>query len=125
MNTVLTTREAAPVSIGAVTLYCEEFKAQAATAFHEEATVSGGSEITNRLRRRTRLTLSGRVYGRGETFVLAMNGMINSVGTFNIDYGRIRFTGCLLQGFSAEDKGEDYISAQVTLLAGGSELKEA
>ncbi|HBB19755.1 MAG TPA: hypothetical protein DCZ62_04870 [Ruminococcus sp.] len=124
MSTVLTSREATPVSIGPITLYCEGFKAQAVTAYHEEPTVSGGTEVTARLRRRTKLTFSGRVYGRGETFLLAMDAMTNTQGTLNIDYGQIRFTGCLIQGFSVQDNGQDFVDAQVTLLSGGSAPKE-
>lgn len=123
MSTTLNTRTAEPVTIGAVTLYCHSFRVQAVNAYHEEPTVSGGNEITHVLRRRTKVTLSGRVFGRGTTFILAMNGMIKGSGGFSIDFGEVRFTGCRIQSFDITDSGDDFIEARVSLLAEGSGTK--
>ena len=122
--TTINERKSEPVTIGAVTLYCEELSVKAAVTYREEPTVTGGSEITNHQRRRTKVTISGRCLGRGTTFILAMNGMLNASYSSGIDVGEIRFTGCHLQSFSAEDKGGEYISCTVTFLADAAAAKE-
>ena len=58
----ISTREAVPVDVGMITLYCESFKASAVTALYEQPTVTGTTVLTNKCRKSTKLTLSGRVY---------------------------------------------------------------
>lgn len=118
---VLVKREAVPVKIGGLTLYCEGFKAYGARAVAEESSADGAAVITNNSARGTRLTFSGRVCTEGapESFVLAANDMIRSGDTFTVEYTGMIFYACRLISYSFEDKGGEAALASVTLISTG------
>ena len=60
MSTAMTSREAFPVTMGDLTVFCESFKASAVKAINEENTVNGKSLMTSSAVRSLRLVFSGR-----------------------------------------------------------------
>lgn len=109
-------REAVPVAIGMITLYCESFKASAVTALYEQPTVIGTPIQTNKCKKATKLTLSGRVYDADSPLsVVTYINNITGKGTMFISYRGIRFSRCMMQSYTAEDKGDDFIYLTVTL----------
>jgi hypothetical protein len=109
-------REAVPVAIGMITLYCESFKASAVTALYEQPTVTGTPIQTNKCKKATKLTLSGRVYDADSPLsVVTYINNITGKGTMFISYRGIRFSRCMMQSYTAEDKGDDFIYLTVTL----------
>ena len=112
----ISTREAVPVDVGMITLYCESFKASTVTALYEQPTVTGTTVLTNKCRKSTKLTLSGRVYD--ENSPLSTVTYINNItgkSTMHISYRGIRFDNCMVQSYSAEDRGDDVIYLTLTL----------
>lgn len=109
-------REAIPVTIGYVELYCESFKASAVSNLAEQITVSGGNIITNRCKKSTRLVFKGRVCNetRPLGFLAIANTMSNPNG-YTIEYRGIKFTNCVICGFTVEDKGDDFIYVTVNV----------
>lgn len=116
--TKLSSREAIPVSIGELTLWCEEFKASAVKSFSEEATVSGDTVITNSCSHSLKLIFSGRICSEESpvSFVQSVNNMLRTQESFNVEYRGLAFSQCRIQSFSAEDRGEDFINASLTLV---------
>lgn len=113
---LLCKREAEPVAIGAVTLYCESFRAAANAVLYEQPTVTGGTVLTNTCVKSAKLTLTGRVCG-GEAplgCVTALNNMVGSGGV-DIVYRGVRFRECVVQSYTAEDKGDDMLYVTVVL----------
>lgn len=112
----LSQREAIPVTIGYMELYCESFKASAITDLAEQPTVSGDTYITNRCKKATRLVFKGRVYNESQPlrFLCIANTMNNPSG-YTIEYRGMRFTNCIIYGFTVEDKGDDFIYVSVTV----------
>lgn len=117
----MTEREAIPVTIGYMELYCESFKASAISAFSEQPTVSGVLQITNRCRKSTKLVFSGRVYNKNQplSFIFISNIMNNKTG-YEINYRGLKFTDCFIYGFTLEDKGEDFVHVTVTVVTPNS-----
>ena len=109
-------REAVPVAIGQLTLYCESFRAAASTVLYEQPTVTGATIVTNKCAKASRLTLSGRIYcGDGALSVLTAINNMNGTGGLTVDYRGVRFAGCTVQGYTAEDKGGDMLYVTITL----------
>lgn len=113
---VLCGREAEPVAIGSVTLYCESFKSTASATLYEQPTVTGGTLLTNTCVKSAKLTLMGRVYSSEAPLecVAALNNMVGS-GGIDIVYRGVRFRDCILQNYTAEDKGDEMLYLTVTL----------
>lgn len=111
-------KEAYPVRIGALVIYCEHFKASGTRVFAEKSTVNGGTVFSNSNKKALRITLEGRIYD--EAFPLRMlhycDGFMTANTAFTIEYRGMTFSGCHVQSFTAEDKGEDYIYASITLV---------
>jgi len=122
--TTITNREAIPVVIGNMTLWCEEFKAAAVRTFSEEPLVSGGGAITNTCPKAMKLTFSGRICGGPADFVKAASDMLRSGQKFMVTYRGLVFSGCRVQSFNSEDKGEDFIYAVITLITAEAVGKE-
>lgn len=120
MNSVTTisSRESIPVAIGDLTLWCEGFKAAAVRSFTEEPLVSGGETITNTCPRAMKLTFTGRICSGGAPldFVRKVSDMIRSNKPYTITYRGLIFSGCRVQSFNAEDKGEDFIYGVISLI---------
>lgn len=121
-TTALIKREAVPVEIGGLILYCEGFRASAVRAVNEESSADGGTVITNNSSRSTRLTFSGRVCTGDDpmSFVLAVNRLIRSAETFAVEYMGLRFPECRLLSYNYEDKGGEAALAAVTVLSCGN-----
>lgn len=113
---VLCERQAEPVAIGSVTLYCESFRAAATAALYEQPTVTGGTLLTNTCVKSTKLTLTGRVCSSEAPLgcVTELNNMVGS-GGIDIVYRGVRFRSCVVQSYAAEDKGDDMLYLTVTL----------
>lgn len=118
MTTVLNSREAIPVKIANFVLYCEEFKASAVRSISEEPTVMGERAVTRSFPRAAKLTFSGRICNETNPldFVMKANNALHAKVKYDISYRGITFLNCTLQGFTAEDSGEDYIKASVTVV---------
>jgi len=115
-------REAYPVTIGDFVIYCEEFKAFADTSYTEKPTVSGVTKITDKCRKSTQIVLSGRVYDETSPmrFISYANSMTGGNSLFSVEYRGITFSQCRFKGYTAEDKGEDFIYVSVTLATAGT-----
>lgn len=116
--TTITNRESIPVDIGSLTVWCESFKASAVRSFTEEPLVSGGETITNTCPRAMKLTFTGRVCSKGAPldFVKMASDLIRSDQSYTVAYRGLVFSGCRVQSFNAEDKGEDFIYAVISLI---------
>jgi hypothetical protein len=111
-------REAVPVVIGSLTLYCESFRAAGSTVLYEQPTVTGATVVTNKYVRATKLVLTGRIYaGDGALPVLTALNNMNGTPDTDIVYRGVTFPDCTVQGFTAEDRGDDMLYVTVTLAA--------
>lgn len=109
-------REAVPVSVGQLTLYCESFRAAADTVLYEQPTVIGGTVITNSCAKATKLTLAGRIYcGDGDLAVLTEINNMNGSSGYTVEYRGVSFSDCVVIGYSAEDRGDDMLYVTLTL----------
>lgn len=109
-------REAVPVSVGQLTLYCESFRAAADTVLYEQPTVIGGTVITNSCAKATKLTLAGRIYcGDGDLAVLTEINNMNGSSGYTVVYRGVSFSDCTLKGYTAEDRGDDMLYVTLTL----------
>lgn len=118
VSTAFSDREAYPVRIGALVLYCEKFRAAGTRAFAEKSTVSGDTFFSNTDKKALRFTLEGRILDEYVPlrFLIYANGFMKADSAFEIEYRGLKFTDCHVQAFTAEDDGEDYIKASITLV---------
>lgn len=103
-------------TIGKLFMYVESFKAVASVSLYEQPDVSGKTLLTNRCRKSTKLTFTGRTsdsVGPLDTLTKLQN-MMNSPESFDISYRGILIPGCDIQGFTVEDSGLDYIEISLT-----------
>jgi hypothetical protein len=116
--TEISIREAYPVKIGTLTLYCEHFKAVGTRAFAEKSTVSGETFYSNANKKSLRVTFEGRIYNEASPleFVTFCDDFISTNTGFDVEYRGITFKECHVQSYTAEDKGQDYIYGTVTLV---------
>ena len=115
MNCVITRREPVPVQIGTVTLFCESFRAEGSAVVYEQASVSGETVVTNRYKRSSVLTFTGRVCGSAAEVIAALDGLAGSGSTIALSYRDLDFTGCTLRSYSAAEDG-DIVSLTVTFI---------
>ena len=113
---VISERESVPVNIGSMTLWCEGFKAAAVRSFSEESLVTGGGTITNSCPKAMKLTFSGRICEGSDDFVRQASDMLRSTESFSVVYKGLVFSGCRVQSFNSEDKGEGFVYAVITLI---------
>lgn len=118
MTTEFNRREAIPVEIAGITLYCEEFRASAVKSISEEPTVSGRNAVTESYPRGTKLTFSGRIYSETNPLscIMTINNSLHAKMTYDIIYRGLGFINCMVQGYTAEDCGEDFIKTSVTVV---------
>ncbi len=118
--TTITKRESVPVTIGSLTLWCENFKASAVRSFTEEPLVSGGGTVTNTCPKAMKITFTGRICSSDAPldFVKTASDMLRSDQPYTVIYRGITFGGCRVQSFNAEDSGEDFVYAVITLITG-------
>ena len=111
-------REAVPVDISGYVLYCEEFKASGNTVYSEQPSVTGASLITNTHKKAARITFSGRVYDETSplAFVSYIGNVSGTVSGLTITYRGLTFRNCSVQSYTAEDRGEGFIRASVTVI---------
>lgn len=121
---VLSVREAEPVAIGTVTLYCESFKVSASAELNEKPTVTGGTVLTNSCVRYTRLTLTGRVCGRAAPaeLIASLNALMGGQTAEVICRG-VKYQSCIVQSYTAEELESGIIRVTVTLAAAGTEAE--
>lgn len=118
VSAAVSAKEAYPVRVGALLMYCEHFKASGTRVFSEKATVSGDTFFSNVNKKALRITLEGRIYDEYVPLrmLLYTDALMNADTPCTIEYRGMTFTNCRVQSFSAEDKGEDYIYASITLV---------
>jgi len=120
MTDIVTHRESVPVQIGAVTLYCESFRAAGSAVIYEQPSVSGKTVVTNRYKRSSELTFRGRVYGTAADIIAVFDTLTGGSSPLSLTYRELSFTGCTLRSYSAEDGGGDFIDITVTLVTNDS-----
>lgn len=114
-------REAVPVEIGQLTLYCESFRAAASAVLYEQPTVVGRTLVTNKYVKAARLTLTGRIYcGSGAAEVLAELDNMSGAEVGDVVYRGVSYPDCIVQSSAAEDRGDDMLYVTVTLAATSS-----
>ncbi len=112
--TEISEKRAFPVKIGTVELYCEKMTMSAKTILTVNPTIKGTAITTNKCRRLTEFSFTGRVYNKEKPMFLA--GLANNLnGTENVEiiYKDLRFARCTVTGYSAVDSGEDYIELTI------------
>lgn len=112
--TEISEKRAFPVKIGTVELYCEKMTMTAETILNVNPTINGTAVMTNKCRRLTKFSFTGRVYNKEKPMFLA--GLANNLnGTENVEivYKDLRFGRCTITGYSAIDSGEDYIELTI------------
>ena len=115
MNCVITRREPVPVQIGTVTLFCESFRAEGSAVIYEQASVSGETVVTNRYKRYSVLTFTGRVCGSAAEVIAELDSLTGNGTSLSLSYRELDFTGCTLRSYSAAEEG-DIVSLTVTLI---------
>ena len=120
MTDIVTHRESVPVQIGAVTLYCESFRAAGSAVIYEQPSVSGKTVVTNRYKRSSELTFRGRVYGTAADTIAVFDARTGSSSPLSLTYRELSFTGCTLRSYSAEDSGGDFTEITATLVTNDS-----
>lgn len=102
------------VTIGAVSLYCEKMTMTSETVVSLNPTINGTPIVTNKCRKMTKLSFTGRVYMKENSmFYAGVASNLNGCEDLEIIYKNLRFTDCIVTGFTAVDGGEDYIELTV------------
>ncbi|MDE6500744.1 MAG: hypothetical protein K2L10_01470 [Ruminococcus sp.] len=110
--------ESVPVKIGNFTMYCEKFKSSGNKSFSEQNTVAGDEVITNSGKKAVRIIFSGRISGDNPLdFLTSVNNMMYNNENFSVQYKNIVFGKCQVQAFVVNDENNDFISANITLIA--------
>lgn len=118
MTDIISDKTAFPVTIGTFTLFCESFTAARNSFFSETASVSGSPVQSGCGQRSLRITLKGRVYDETSPcgFLVSLDGIMCLGQKLSITYRDAVFSDCTIVAVSAEDKGEDFSYAAVTLV---------
>lgn len=110
----LSTKKAFPVKIGPMTLYCEKMTLQTSTDVSVASTLTGYSHYTNKCRKITKLSFTGRVYNKEKPMLYAgLANNINGTDSFQIIYKNLRFIDCIITGVNAIDSGENFIELTI------------
>ncbi len=114
--TEIKTRKPPCVDFGYFKLYCDSFRAAAKTVLTEVPSVTASTVMTNKCRHSTHLFITGRVYNEEMPMLIAgiINNMQGAAG-FTVKYRNMKFEGCTFCGYTAEDRGEDFINVTVEL----------
>ena len=110
----ISTKKPFPVKIGAIILYCEKMTLQTNTDISTTPTVTGTSYYTNKCRKPTRLSFTGRVYNKENPLLYAaIANNINGTENYQIIYKNYKFINCIITGVNAIDSGEDFIELTI------------
>ncbi|MBR2284242.1 MAG: hypothetical protein IJ874_07475 [Ruminococcus sp.] len=126
--TELCSREACPVAIGDITLWCDSFRIVNDSVYYEQPSADGDNVLTNRYRRSPRVTLSGRVYCGDEmpAMLAALVAMVGASAGFDTEYRGLSLTSCRVQSCTAEDGGGEFLDvAAVLAVFGGISVAES
>lgn len=113
----ISSREAYPVHIGTITLFCERFQLTGTRQFSETASVDGTDIITNSSRKALKITFEGRIpFEQFPLYSAADADDILYLGTASdVEYRGIVFPQCRILSFSFKDEGEDFIRCVITV----------
>ena len=114
--TKINTRKPPCVDFGVFKIYCDSFRATAKTALTEIPAVSSNTVTTQKNRHSTHLFITGRICNEEQPMFIS--GVVNNMhGTsgISITYRDLKFTGCTICGYTAEDRGGDFITVTVEL----------
>ncbi|MBE6855960.1 MAG: hypothetical protein IJO99_05495 [Ruminococcus sp.] len=114
----VTLRKAYPVRVGDFVMYCESFRAEGTADFSQQSTVNGDTVISSSARRALKITVKGRIIDVYQPLriILKTDSFQSAGGKCNVEYRGLVFNQCSVENFIAEDKGDDYIYATITLL---------
>ena len=114
----VTLRKAYPVRVGDFVMYCESFKAEGTADFSQQSTVNGDTVISSSARRALKITVKGRIIDVYQPLriILKTDSFQSAGGKCNVEYRGLVFNQSSVENFIAEDKGDDYIYATITLL---------
>ncbi len=117
--TVLNSRQAEEVSLGQLTLWCEEFTVTAVRVLSETSTVSGDNTVTNTYPRYARITLKGRAFCEDVPMYHAMelDSMLRDGTVFDVSYRGMVMKNCRVQSYTVSDKGLNELAVSVVLAA--------
>ena len=106
------------ITIGGNSFYCDRMKASGVMNVTEQATVSGSTTITNYCRRSSKITLCLRYYSESTPIkpLAVFHDMLGTQSLFVFTYKGYNFTSCIIQSFTAEEKEEGWIAAELTLI---------
>ena len=111
-------REPELIIIGGNAFYCDRIKASGIMNVTEQPTVNGSMAVTNYCRRSSKVTLCLRYYSEESTIkpLAVFHDMLGTRATFSFSYQGYRFTGCIIQNFTAEEKEEGWLAAELTFI---------
>ena len=117
--TMLNSRQAEPVTLGLLTLWCEEFTAAAVRELSEASTVSGENAVTNTYARYARITLKGRAFCEEAPMYHAveLDRMLRRGYGVNVSYRGMTMRNCRVQSYTVSDKGRSELAVSVVLAA--------
>ncbi|HBB72427.1 MAG TPA: hypothetical protein DCZ71_07470 [Ruminococcus sp.] len=116
MTDVISHREAVQVQLDTFTLWCESCRVTGSAVHYEQPTVTGKTVVTNRYRRSSELTFTGRVYGSASAAIAALSALTADSSGFDTAYRDLILTGCTVRSFTAEDDGSDVVKLTVTVV---------
>ena len=125
--TSLTSREAVPVTIGGVVMYCERFKASAVRSISENSTVNSDTVITNNSSRSTKLIFFGRICtdSSPDDFIFSFNDLVHSASPILVSYMGLDFNNCHMLAYTFSDNGGEWADVSVTLLTADTITRSA
>lgn len=110
------TRKPPYVELADFRIYCDSFKAVGKTVLTELPSVTSAPVLSNKYRRLTHIFITGRVCDEEKPMFFAgvVNNM-NSASGFSIKYRDLKFDGCTVCGYTAEDRGDDFVTVTIEL----------
>ena len=119
-------REPEIIVIGGNAFYCDRIKASGVMNVTEQPTVSGSTAVTNYCRRASRITLCLRYYSEERSIkpIAVFHDMLGTRSQFSFSYQGYRFTGCTIQNFTAEEKEEGWLTAELTFITSDTITEE-
>lgn len=114
--TQIKTRTPSYVDLGEFRIYCDSFRLESKTTLTEIPSVTSSPVSTGKCRHSTHIFITGRVCNEEKPMFLAgvVNNM-NGASGFIIKYRDLKFSGCTLCGYTAEDRGDDFVTVTIEL----------
>ncbi len=110
----ISTKKPFPVKIGAIILYCEKMTLQTKTDISTTPTVTGTPYYTNKCRKPTRISFTGRIYDKENPMMYAaLANNINGTENYQIIYKKYKFINCIITGINVIDSSEDFIELTI------------